>query len=412
MAGYAGNNMMRLKLNNRSAALHLLHVEGSMSRKRLAENLGLTPAAITKIVGEMMGEGLLREGSAVPSGNAGRREILVELNERCGCALGVLINLRKATLSALWLDSSVIFSCDVPLPAHAEAGETVRLLSQKLLRLLQDNGIGRDKVIGLGVAVRGICSSDGRCVSDSFGALAEANYPLCDAFETQTGFRTFMANNVRALFAAQMFLSRDSFSGAQFFLRCEYGIGAALSIDGQIWHGVSEQCAEIGHIPVISRGGKPCSCGKSGCLETIASPTAICEDALALFSEEATPVLYQRFHGVKPRKLTLDDVLDAALSGDLGMGALIDRAVKNLGSALKSVIYLLDPGKIVLYGRMFENPYYLSRLLTEMREGVDTRHNVAIEKSVYNHQLEDKAAALLAVKAFFDAGGVLPAFGV
>ena len=72
----------------------------------------------------------------------------------------------------------------------------------------------------------------------------------------------------------------------------------------------------------------------------------------------------------------------------------------------KSVIYLIDPGKIVLYGRMFDNPYYLSRLLGEMRQGVDTRHDVTIEKSQYNHQLEQKAACLLAVEAFFDNGGV------
>ena len=99
-------------------------------------------------------------------------------------------------------------------------------------------------------------------------------------------------------------------------------------------------------------------------------------------------------------------IMEAALSGDEGIGLLVDKAVKTLADALKSVIYLIDPGKIVLYGRMFDNPYYLSRLLGEMRLGVDTRHEVTIEKSPYNHQLEQKAACLLAVEAFFDNGGV------
>ena len=111
---FTGDNMMSVKRNNRSAALRLLHEEGSISRKHMAQKLGLTPAAITKIVGEMMGEGLLREGNTVPSGNAGRREILVELNSHSRCALGVLINLRQAILSALWLDSTVIFSREIP----------------------------------------------------------------------------------------------------------------------------------------------------------------------------------------------------------------------------------------------------------------------------------------------------------
>ena len=75
-----GDNMMSVKRNNRRAALRLLHEQGSMSRKRMAEFLGLTPAAITKIAGEMLSEGLLREGNAVPSSSVGRREIMMDLN--------------------------------------------------------------------------------------------------------------------------------------------------------------------------------------------------------------------------------------------------------------------------------------------------------------------------------------------
>ena len=215
-----------------------------------------------------------------------------------------------------------------------------------------------------------------------------------------------LANNVRALFSAQTFFSRDEAGGSQFFLRCEYGIGASLSIDGKIWHGVTEQCAEIGHIPVVRRGGKPCSCGKSGCLETIASPTAIREDALAILSPDRTPVLWNLWRGKKPDELSVDDVFRAAASGDDGAATIVDRAVIALGSAVKAVVYLVDPGKIVLYGRMFENEYCLSRLLSELREGVDSRHTVTVEKSRYNHRLEDKAAPLLAVQDFFDRGGI------
>ena len=68
---------MSVKRSNRSAALRILHEKGAMSRKRLAENMHLTPAAITKIVGEMISDGLLMEGEMLSSSNAGRREILI-----------------------------------------------------------------------------------------------------------------------------------------------------------------------------------------------------------------------------------------------------------------------------------------------------------------------------------------------
>ena len=404
---FQGDNMMAVKRNNRSAALRILHEKGEMSRKKLAESMQLTPAAITKIVAEMLGEGLLLEGDALTSGSVGRREIPVALNVRCVCALGMLINTRQAILSAVWLDGSVIFSEEIPLPQRAPADETVEMLSRRLLALAAEAGLERERIMGIGIAVRGVTSSDGRTVADSFGALREANYPICDRVEELSGLRTVLANNVRALFSAQTFFSRDEAGGSQFFLRCEYGIGASLSIDGKIWHGVTEQCAEIGHIPVVRRGGKPCSCGKSGCLETIASPTAIREDALALLSPDKTPVLWNLWRGKKPDQLSVDDVFCAAASGDDGAATIVDRAVIALGSAVKAVVYLVDPGKIVLYWRMFENEYCLSRLLSELREGVDSRHSVTVEKSRYNHQLEDKAAPLLAVQDFFDRGGIL-----
>lgn len=403
---YQGDNLMSVKRSNRSAALRILHEKGAMSRKRLAENMNLTPAAITKIVAEMIGEGLLREGEELSSGNAGRREILININQNARCALGVLINLEEAILSAVWLDGSVIFTKKLPLAAMAPAEQTAKELSEELLKLVDEYRIARDLIIGLGIAVRGITSEDGRKVRNSFGALAEMDYPICDSFEKYTGFRTVMENNVRSLLAAQMFLSKDEAVGSQFFLRCGYGIGAALSVDGKIWQGVTAQCAEIGHIPVIRRGGKPCHCGKSGCLETIASPGAILEDALALLSENETPLLWRKYGDRGAENMSLYDVFDAASNGDVGASAIIDRAIRALGSAVKALIYLVDPGKIILYGSMFEDAYYLSRLMSELQEGVDSRHNVVIEKSKYNQQLEDKAACLLAVYEYVKLGGI------
>ena len=403
---YEGDNMMGVKRNNRSAALRILHEQGSMSRKRLSESIKLTPAAITKIVGEMIAEGLLTEGSMLPGSGVGRREVMVELNSRARAAFGIFINLRQAYVSAVWLDGTVIFSESFDLPEKAPAEESLRMLCSRMSALAEQHALRRENVIGVGVAMRGVISPDGRTVRNSFGALAEHDYPICERIEALTGLPCLMHNNVRALFAAQMFFSREAELGSQFFLRCEAGIGASFAIGGRIWLGSSGQCAEIGHIPVVRRGGKPCSCGKSGCLETIASPNAIRGDALALLDEERTPVLWRIMRGRERDELTIEDVFEAARSGDAEIAALLDRAVVTLAAALKGVIYTLDPGKIVLYGRMFENPYYLSRLIAEMREGVDSGHSVPIEKSRFNHRLEDKAAGLLVVEDFFDKGGL------
>ena len=92
----------------------------------------------------------------------------------------------------------------------------------------REKDVPEEKIIGLGIAVRGIVSADGRRIVNSFGALRDRDYPLCEAFEKALGFKAIMANNVRALCLAETFLAREA-NEAELFLRCEYGIGAALS---------------------------------------------------------------------------------------------------------------------------------------------------------------------------------------
>ena len=105
-------------------------------------------------------------------------------------------------------------------------------------------------------------------------------------------------------------------------------------------------------------------------------------------------------------ELTVFDVFAAASNGDEGAAAIVDCAVQALASAIKALIYLIDPGKIILYGGVFEDPYYFSRLSSELLEGMDARHKVIIEKSRFNQQLEEQAACLLAVQDFIDNGGI------
>lgn len=403
-----GDNMANVKRTNRSAVLRNLHENGSTSRKRLSEAVKLTPATISKIVADLIDEGLLSTGPVIETGKSvGRREVLVELNAHARCALGILINIGEARLSGTWLDGSTAFYETVVLPRKAPADETVRMLSERLLALAEESGLKKTQILGIGVAIRGITDLGNRVIRHSFGALDESDYPLAERVETLTGLPVIMANNVRALFLAQMFEARDKSSKSQYFLRCEYGIGAALSIEDKIWMGNTGRCSEIGHVPVVRRGGKPCACGKSGCLETIASPSAMREDALAVMSPQTTPVLWNMLKHTKGEQVTLEMILEAARCGDEKIAEIVDRAISLLTSTLKTVIYTINPAKIVLYGQLFENSFYLSRFLAEMEEGLDSdAGRVTIEKSPYNLTLEKKAACILMVERFFELGGM------
>ena len=94
-----------------------------------------------------------------------------------------------------------------------------------------------------------------------------------------------------------------------------------------------------------------------------------------MLSEEKTPLLWRKYRDRDTESLSVFDVFAAASNGDQGASEIVDRAIQALGTAIKAAIYLVDPGKIVLYGSLFE-------------------------------QLEDRAACLLAVQNFIDNGGI------
>ena len=408
---HTGDNMNRVRRNNRSAVLRLLHEHQNLSRKRLAEQTLLTPAAITKITGELIAEGLVHTGDALSTGRAGRREIGLSPNPRSRCALGLLLNRGQAVLSAAWLDGSVIFTESCPLPVPAPAEETLARLCARLNALCREHALSPDAILGVGVAVRGVPAEDGRRVRNSFGALEGRDLPLCALVESLTGLPAILENNVRALLAAQLFLSAGEQKRSQFFLRCEYGIGGALAVNGQVWSGASRQCSEIGHIPVVREGGKRCVCGRCGCLETLASPAALREDAAALLSPEATPLLW-RLHAAHPESpLSLEEIFDAAEGGDAPIAALADRAAAALADALKAVLCTINPEDIVLYGSLFDHPWFLRRLKEQMARGEEEGRLVFPVLSPYNHRLEQVAAPLLMVEDFLASGGFARALG-
>ena len=398
-----GDNMMALKRGNRAAVLLALQREGGMSRKRLSAEVRLTPAAITKIVAELIDEGLVREGASVPGAGAGRREVRIHLVPDARYALGLLIDRRQAILSAADLSGKRMFAETVPLPEAAPAEETVRALSRRLTALAQR--LPREICVGVGVAVRGRTDETGRRSQNSMGALSEGDHPIAQWVGEETGLPVRMMNNVRALLAAELFLTREPYGRTQYFLRCEYGIGAAIASAGEIQTGSSNRCSELGHIPVV-RGGKLCTCGKRGCLETVASPTALCEDARALLSPDETPLLWKLAGGGRAEHVPLEAVLQAAAQRDTAVTALTERSLEYMAQALRAVSYILDPEKIILYGRIFENEYYLSRLIAMMRDGVEADRTIRIEKSPFNGQLEPVAAPLVAVTEYLRAGGM------
>ncbi len=126
------------------------------------------------------------------------------------------------------------------------------------------------------------------------------------------------------------------------------GIGAGIVEGGTLQRGARGFAGEFGHIK-ITTDGLECSCGSSGCLETIASgPNIVRRTRERLFSDPgfSTSPLAEKMKG----KLTCEDVVDEALGGDPLARSIIAETGLYLGMTIANVVNLLNIEMVILGG--------------------------------------------------------------
>ena len=127
-----------------------------------------------------------------------------------------------------------------------------------------------------------------------------------------------------------------------------------MILDGRLYSGAVGTAGEVGHI-VIEPGGPLCTCGNRGCLEALASGTAIARMAREALQGGA-PSRLREVHNPTAR-----DVVRAARAGDPLARSLLARAGTALGGGLGILVQLLNPERIVLGGSVIKAGLFISR---------------------------------------------------
>jgi glucokinase len=137
---------------------------------------------------------------------------------------------------------------------------------------------------------------------------------------------------------------------SMFYVTLSTGIGGGLIAAGEILRGKDSLAGEIGHLPMTD-AGVICSCGARGCLETLASGSAIARTAQQWAERRPDAVTRTlEISGGPGENLTAKAVAQAAAEGDLAAGRIMRDAGRWLGRALLTVIRIVNPDKIVLGG--------------------------------------------------------------
>jgi len=130
-----------------------------------------------------------------------------------------------------------------------------------------------------------------------------------------------------------------------FYYTVSTGIGGGLVINNKLYRGASNDAGEIGHSIILPQGPK-CNCGKHGCLEALASGTAIARIAQEKAKKNS---LILKLAG-KRKNINAEIVAQAAFKKDTLARAIYNQATFYLGLSIVGVIQTLNPEMIVIGG--------------------------------------------------------------
>ena len=269
----SGTGHREIRRNNLEVVLRHLSLAGRDSRASIAGRAGLTRSTISRLVGELMDLGLVRETGPPQVQGIGRPATLLELDGRHVLAVGAEVNVDYLAVLVTDFAGRKVYEQRVPYDAIAEgAGHSITALAElcrEAVRALAGPRAGRQSIVaGLTVAVPGLIDAPARVVTLAPN-LRWSGVPVAERLRglVQLGPAPVSVGNDASLAAvAEYRVGSHAGIPDLIYITGEVGIGGGIIVAGRPLLGVRGYGGEIGHMK-LDPGGPVCGCGRRGCWE-------------------------------------------------------------------------------------------------------------------------------------------------
>lgn len=242
----------------------------------------------------------------------------------------------------------IIEKWEVPTDISEEGKNIPTDIAKAIDGKLIDLGETKDKLLAIGIGAPGPVNKENGSLYVAVN-LGWSDFPLRDRLEMETSLPVVVDNDANVAAIGEMWKGAGEGAKDLLCVTLGTGVGGGVIANGDIVHGVNGAAGEIGHITSVPEGGARCNCGKTGCLETIASATGVVRLAMnALETTKTASVLRDVHH--QGEAVTAKLVFDAAAKRDELALQIVDELAFHLGLALANLANGLNPEKIVIGG--------------------------------------------------------------
>lgn len=190
---------------------------------------------------------------------------------------------------------------------------------------------------------------------------AKGIVPLANMFVNELGIPVVVTNDAKA--AAMGEMKYGVAVGMTNFVELTLGtgVGSGIVANGQLIYGFDGFAGELGHM-IVEPDGRPCGCGRKGCLETYCSATGVVRTTIAMLEEspEATSL-----RDIATDKLTSYEVYKAAMAGDAMAQEVFKQTGRRIGIACANIATFLSPEAFIFFGGLAQAGELLLRPIEE-----------------------------------------------
>ncbi len=349
MPGRGSVNHTVMREMNTALVLNTLHRRAPVSRAGLAASTGLTKAAVSSMVRDLMAAGLVRETASSAAAEIGRPAIDLEPNPDAGYIISAEIGVGFVSTRVVnfGLETVVQRQALVPRRSQPEAAMDIALgLLREVYALAQRRG---RPVFGLAVGVAGLV--DERAGTLLFAPnLGWRDVPLYDLLRREFDVPLYISNEANLAALGESYFGPFGSSDFLLYISSGVGIGGGIVLNGALLTGPRGFTGEVGHM-TVERGGLPCACGSQGCWETVASQQALFRRVQEKAASEPRSLIHTLTEGDLDA-LTVPLVVQAAQRGDAAALAALEETGRWLGVGIASLINIICPQRVAFGGML------------------------------------------------------------
>jgi N-acetylglucosamine repressor len=324
--------MYLAKINERHV-LRVIRELGPASRAEIARHSGLSAPTVSKAAASLQKARLLEEVEG--SGPViGRPAMKLRLATETAQVLGIVIDVNRCSVVASGLDGEICERRTHRVETVANYQELIDALVQQARALMARPGM---RTLGVGVTVPGLIDHRrGLDILSPNVHVIDGRSPGRDLGH-QLGIECVMIQDQHALCMAERYYGRAKGLDDFAILDVSSGVGMGVMSGGRLVRGHSGFAGEIGHITVAPKGRR-CGCGNRGCLETVASDTA----------------LAWRVSDRLGRPIDIDELIRLVRAGELDPEEDCNEVVGYLAIGLATVINVFNPSTLFIHGQLFD----------------------------------------------------------